>query len=854
MQTFKPRFPTNLVAALVFVAAGASDRAAALDFVVDSTMDAVDESPGDGVCASAGGACTLRAAVMEANATSGADRIDLSGMDDPAQPIQLTLSGVDETFMLVSDGPEPCVAQIEANAAIGDLDITEDVEIFGAGPALTIIEWNEQSITDPDVGDRIFHIQAESGTTVELVAISDLMVRSGSVGILNDTSPDNAYNCDVSETPNGAEAWQFRRYGGGIAIGPGAAVTLFQEGAHGGGSEGGPPDGGEEETGGVTAVELSRVAVIGNQSGSDAGGIMVTAEVTLLDSVLSGNISGGNGGGAYLDSPSLIRGCTLGVSESSIPYESGELDAVLLANPNEAENGGALFDTGFHVTEIQASAINGNAAIGGAGIGARANVVINITNTTISGNVASDVGGGVTTNGTINLRNATVVDNVASSDAPGGGAGLNSFGSGTFTLVNTVLTDNVVQGAEASRDANCGCSGGTAMCPPGTIVSTGFNIEGADTCLLDAALNDLVNTDPLLMPLANNGGLTETHALPSEAAGDAATSPAIDAGDDLRCPNNDQRGSIRPDDGDLDGSYICDVGAFELFISRSDLHINNVIAPDEVDKGDAFDVVVEIHNDSPDVTAEDVVLDSTLDAGLTATAAQTTVGTCDVTADAVSCSLGAMATGAVETVTIGVSADAAGVFDVNNVISTSTMDPEPGNNEATVTIAVVGNSDLALSGMVPESGVTVGDDIVLTYTVTNEGEDDATGTRLGMTVPAEVGFVSAEPDPGSCTESLGEVACALGELAVGESASVTVTLSTDVAAMVDIIAEVGADQNDPDGTNNVSSIMVEVTEGGGGCGCDVQAPGSTAGNALLVALVTLLLVRRKRQNWIASDR
>jgi CSLREA domain-containing protein len=127
MCTFKRGKLTSLFAALVFVAAGASNRVAALDFVVDSTMDAVDETPGDGACATAEGACTLRAAVMEANASDGVDRIDLTGISDPSDPIRLTLDGLDETFMLVPEGPAPCVAQIEANAAIGDLDITEDV-------------------------------------------------------------------------------------------------------------------------------------------------------------------------------------------------------------------------------------------------------------------------------------------------------------------------------------------------------------------------------------------------------------------------------------------------------------------------------------------------------------------------------------------------------------------------------------------------------------------------------------------------------------------------------------------------------------------------------------------------------
>ncbi len=48
-----------------------ADKALAT-FTVDSTGDAGDATPGDGICATAGGACTLRAAVQESNTQAGA--------------------------------------------------------------------------------------------------------------------------------------------------------------------------------------------------------------------------------------------------------------------------------------------------------------------------------------------------------------------------------------------------------------------------------------------------------------------------------------------------------------------------------------------------------------------------------------------------------------------------------------------------------------------------------------------------------------------------------------------------------------------------------------------------------------
>jgi hypothetical protein len=76
---------------------------------------------------------------------------------------------------------------------------------------------------------------------------------------------------------------------------------------------------------------------------------------------------------------------------------------------------------------------------------------------------------------------------------------------------------------------------------------------------------DLCFADPLLGPLQNNGGPTQTHAL-------LARSPAIDAGNPSGCRDQfgaalttDQRGFPRFVDGNNDGAVRCDIGAFELF-------------------------------------------------------------------------------------------------------------------------------------------------------------------------------------------------------------------------------------------------------------------------------------------------
>lgn len=83
----------------------------AATFVVNSSLDAVDATPGNAVCATAGAVCTLRAAIQEANALAGTDTIVIS-----AGTYTLTLAGKNENA-----------------AATGDFDITSTVIVEGAG-------------------------------------------------------------------------------------------------------------------------------------------------------------------------------------------------------------------------------------------------------------------------------------------------------------------------------------------------------------------------------------------------------------------------------------------------------------------------------------------------------------------------------------------------------------------------------------------------------------------------------------------------------------------------------------------------------------------------------------------------
>jgi hypothetical protein len=112
------------------------------------------------------------------------------------------------------------------------------------------------------------------------------------------------------------------------------------------------------------------------------------------------------------------------------------------------------------------------------------------------------------------------------------------------TLTNTVVARNT---ATSNPDAEGGFN------------SEGNNLIGDSTGATGFVDSDLLNTNPLLGPLQDNGGPTKTHAL-------LPGSPAVDAGKNTACTLTDQRGVLRTD-GDKNGTVICDMGAFE----RNDL-------------------------------------------------------------------------------------------------------------------------------------------------------------------------------------------------------------------------------------------------------------------------------------------
>jgi CSLREA domain-containing protein len=501
--------------ALLLGAAGA----AAATFTVNSTSDLPDADPGDGLCATCDGQCTLRAAIMQANYTGGTNTIIL-----PPGVYLLTRPGDDD------------------NAIRGDLDIIRPLIIQGAGPDVTIIDGNG-AVT----ADRVFQILSGATTT----SLSGLTIRNGNKvanvfdeggGLLWEGGGGHLHLTNVVFESNVAH------YGGGLYL------TYSELG---------------------DTVDMDHVIVRANTATTAAaGGLGVAfgygAGFQMANSQVYSN-SAYEGGGISLQAPpasysvssvrieateiysnvaSLSAGLENGAGDTNIP--------VIVLNSRLHDNnagfyGGAIGNYGALVIAGTTLNANGAGARGG-GVYSQGGSWLALVSSTLSGNhVTNGSGGGIFSDvnlanhgGTLNITNCTIANN----SAPGGnGGGITNVVPGTVILQNTLIANNTALTTTSGPDF------------AGHFSSEGFNlIRTTNGMTLGGSFSTCVfNADPLLGPLQNNGGLTSTHAL-------LPGSPALDKGFSGGL-TTDQRGFPRPYDTLLPNAAFgdgTDIGAVEM--------------------------------------------------------------------------------------------------------------------------------------------------------------------------------------------------------------------------------------------------------------------------------------------------
>ena len=451
----------------------------------------------------------------------------------------------------------------------GELFVGKSVVIAGPGPTKLAVDGNLRR--------RVFHIGP--GVVVELAGLT---ITNGlgplapypyllGGGIYNEHGVLTVSNCVVI----GNRA----TFGGGIVndgYSGSATLTIVSSVVTGNSAPipaGGFSGGGilNLGQGGTATATVVNSAVTDNYAGFAGGGIFNgggeilqgfglpnngTASVTVVKSTVGGNVAYDSGGGIY----------NAGWSGTAFVT----LDHSTLTG-NQAGNGfvgrgGGVYNAGYGGSASVAvtyCAVAGNRSVFGGGLYdgvAGGSVVLTLANSTISGNLAA-AGGGVWT---------SVDTDIVPIRGPV---------SACLQILNSTLSAN---SAETIYDRNCtsgstlrigstilaaSASGSTFFlnCPfaSDSVTSLGYNLSSDNAGGVLTNATDLINTDPMLGPLQDNGGPTFTHAL-------LPGSPAIGEGKNFPGAPYDQRGLgfFRTfDDPSLpkpSGGDGTDIGAFEV--------------------------------------------------------------------------------------------------------------------------------------------------------------------------------------------------------------------------------------------------------------------------------------------------
>lgn len=295
--------------------------------------------------------------------------------------------------------------------------------------------------------------------------------------------------------------------------------------------------------GGITRMINSTVS---NNSSNDVGGVYNNNGTMILTKmIVSGNSANSYGGGIY-NFQGVLSLNNSTVSGNSAQFGGGGIinyDGTLtLTNSTVSNNssrfGGGIFNGNNGVMTIIESTVSNNSAtrFGGGIYSAPLGSTVTMTNSTVSGNSGQLRGGGIYTFGIFQISNSTVSNN---SSLWGGGV---HQANGEVRPFSNIFADNTSPNGPDYA---------------GYVFSLGYNLFETPPTTGGNLPTDLVGLDPMLGPLQNNGGPTETHAL-------LAGSPAIDAGNSTLM--TDQRGFPRPVDfpiANAPGGNGSDIGAFE---------------------------------------------------------------------------------------------------------------------------------------------------------------------------------------------------------------------------------------------------------------------------------------------------
>jgi uncharacterized repeat protein (TIGR01451 family) len=237
---------------------------------------------------------------------------------------------------------------------------------------------------------------------------------------------------------------------------------------------------------------------------------------------------------------------------------------------------------------------------------------------------------------------------------------------------------------------------------------------------------------------------------------------------------------------------------------QADLALAKIVSNATPNVGDIITFTVSLTNNGPDAATNAQVTDL-LPAGLVFVGDTPSQGTYNSTSGL--WAVGAVANGAVATLQIQARVNSpAAQTNTATISHADQFDPDTGNNTASAT-ATPQQADLAVGKSVSNPTPNVGDTIIYTIHVTNNGPDDATGVTVQDVLPAQVSFQSASATAGSYNPTTRS--WTVGTVPNGTTQTLTIValvVSPNPVANTASISQ--SDQFDPNPANNSDTASV----------------------------------------------
>ncbi len=269
--------------------------------------------------------------------------------------------------------------------------------------------------------------------------------------------------------------------------------------------------------------------------------------------------------------------------------------------------------------------------------------------------------------------------------------------------------------------------------------------------------------------------------------------------------------------GDSNAGNDCGSATSTTTVTTADVAIAQTATPNPVNGAFPLTYTLTVTNNGPDPAASVVVSDALATAVFVS--ATPSVGTCSGSST-VTCNLGTLAGGAIETITIQIRPlNGPGTRNNTATVSTQTGDPDLLNNTSTLGVTIAAGVDIQTTAIVSPSALLQGAPMTFVVTTRNGGPGQATGVTMTDTLPANIRIVSVTPSQGSCPTvpplntplaAPSVLSCSIGTLNANTQQTVTIVAEPTAVGNYDNSASSTSAVAEWDLTNNTAVASYTV--------------------------------------------